>query len=108
MMNLKGHIRAIASFGHDPFTEKNLDQTVREVRAMIKKAKAGDTALLVQDILDIALIFRGLAAAGALDSEKAYPVLRAYVDFILEECPAMRMELIVPLAPFFDLNTTLH
>lgn len=108
MMNLKEHIRLVASFGLDPFTEKMLDQTTREVRAMIKKAKAGDTALLVEEILDTALIFRGLEAAGALDGEKAYPALRAYVDFILEECPAMRAELAVPLAPCFDLNTTLH
>ena len=107
-MNLKEHIRTIASFGLDPFTEKVLDQTVREVKAAIKKAKAGDTALLAQDILDAALIFRGLAEAKRIDGPRAYLALRAFVDFILEECPGMRQELTLLLAPFFDLNTTLH
>jgi len=107
-LNLKEHVRTIASFGLDPFTEKALDQTVREVKTAIKKAKAGDTALLAQDILDTALIFRGLAEAKRLDKQKAFLALRAFVDFILKECPGMRLELTLLLAPFFDLDTTLH
>jgi hypothetical protein len=107
-LQLKEHIRAVASFGLDPFTEKALDQSVKEVRAVITKAKKGDTAELAQDILDIALIFHGLAAAQRIDSGKAYLALRRYVEFILGECPNMRAHLTELLAPFFNLNITLH
>jgi hypothetical protein len=107
-VDLKEHIRAVASFGLDPFTEKVLDRSVREVRSAIKKAKKGDTAELAQDLLDIALIFHGLARAGKIDSGKAYLALRRYVEFILGECPHMRAHLTELLAPFFNLNITLH
>lgn len=107
-MDLKAHIRAVASFGLDPFTEKALNRLAKKVRAVISKAKKGDTAELAQDILDIALIFQGLVAAQKIDSGKAYLALRRYVDFILGECPHMRAQLTELLAPFFNLNITLQ
>ena len=51
-MELEGHIRAVASSGLDPFMEKALDRSAGEVRAMITKAKRGDTAALAQDKVD--------------------------------------------------------
>jgi hypothetical protein len=107
-MDLKEHIRAVASFGLDPFTERALDRSVKDVRAVISKAKKGDTAELAQDILDIALIFHALVVAEKIDGGKAYLALRRYADFVLGECPHMRVQLTELLAPFFNLNITLN
>lgn len=105
--DLKAHIRAVASFSLDPFTEGALREAVREVKESMREAKAGDTRMLKEDIRNVALIFMGLEQQDRLDAEKAYPVLRAYIAHIISECPVMRRELAIVFAPFPNLNAAL-
>ncbi len=105
--DLKEHIRAVASFSLDPFTEEALREAVREVEESMREAKAGDTRMLKTDIWNAAAIFVGLERKGRLDAEKAYPVLRAYIAHIVSECPEVRRELVIMFAPFPNLNAAL-
>lgn len=107
-MDLKDHLRAVASHSLDLFTEGELDKATRDLKKYLRLAKQGKTEALLEDIRNTAAIFRGLEAVQRIDRSKAYLALRRFVGFVLSECPHMRAELTVMLAPCFDLNTTLH
>ncbi|OGZ06593.1 MAG: hypothetical protein A3C93_00460 [Candidatus Lloydbacteria bacterium RIFCSPHIGHO2_02_FULL_54_17] len=106
-MELKDHIRAVASFSLDPFNEEALLEATREVEESIAKAKAGETTLLKADIWNAAAIFVGLEKKGRLDATKAYPALRACIAHIISTCPGIRRELVIMFAPFPNLNAAL-
>jgi hypothetical protein len=119
-MDLKDHLRAVGSFSLDKCTEDELEKVAKDVQRYIRQAKRGRTATLRKDIMDTVVIFAVLEkekrlggaevypALRAYDGTKAFLALRAYVVFILEECPNMKAELTELLAPRFDLRITLQ